>query len=834
MCKHIKTKFLSLAVFGLLLFSGAQSASAASAVASDTIAGYSAEIRVFDMDPDQDVIVQVEKPEGGIIELKGEADRSGAAEVNFVGFHTKNSGVYKVWSTVEGKRRSKVPSTSFEVFPDSVSPLFSRVRAIKDSAAADGEDEVKIVVYLKDRHGNPIPKHYVELISSRSEDKITSSGGTTTDEGGQMLFYVRSESEGISHFTALDRNSGVLPDERAKGIFFSTDDGDERGGDVWRASLFEPQNIFGDDAEADGIFGEEGDKPESFGVVDYFLVELEFPNDNAYVTEAASLTVTAKDDQNRTVRNYTGTILITADDRVSRLPKNGDAIEFEIKDEGSQRFDLGITFTEAGMHTIEVVEFEDGGITGIKGKGEIEVLPECIGDECNEIDNPFPSTGDIVIDRPEKGATYGKRTITFKGSAQEDVDLRVFLDGKEVKLITTDSGGGFFDDTSLRVKEDGEHTLQFEEVELEGKSEIITFYVDTTAPELKEYRISPEGNIKPEEMVTITVFSEEKLDMSEVKIDGTNISKDLNEDENIPGKYTATINAPKEAGEYELDFLLGDAYDNKFIGSGKIVVASEQKELGAPRNLEAIAGDGNAKLTWDTPEETGKGIEKYRILFGTNELLLDQTAATINGEETEQVIEELENDVPVYFGVIAVEEGGLQSKMSNIISVVPKGKKEPIIEEEPVIVNTENTVEIIPGNGEMSLRWDAPKSFAEYFDIRFGLSAGAYSERFAVLGTSRNAVIPDLINGVAYYVTVVPLDRNGIPTGEKYQERYAMPAFSGVHNVATTFQPSPELKETKQLSKEGPEAIFISLLALSFSFGMFFLHRSARIYRIPV
>lgn len=737
--------------------------------------------------------------------------------MSYAGFHTKMTGTYKVWIFEEGEKSPRSPNGTFEVFADSVSAALSQVRAINDSAPADGESTVKVQVRLKDRYGNPIANHFVELISSRSSDEILAQNGGATDKNGSVLFSIRSEKVGISHFSALDRNSGIIPDERAKGVFYEYEE--RKSTSPLRASLFQTNSSLFDDTQND---------VQQYGAIDHFKLEVEFPYGKNEVTETASLIITAMDEDNRIVKNYTGNVVLEALSGISKLPNDGKPIEFTAKDQGVKRLDLSLSFSEAGTHTLSAVEYEDGSFTDITGEVDIEVVSECTGSNCGKKRDDLFSPQTITIDRPQDGTTYGSKKITLKGTAIEGSELQVYIDDKAIQMVTADNMGNFFDD-SIRADSDGEHTLYVKEMEMDEKSDVITFFIDTEAPQIKSYEFTPKENIKTEEMVTVTLFSEPGLQKASMKVINSNILVDFIEDENVKGKYTASFRAPKQAGEYPVDIILIDDYDNENNAHEVEVLTVGDKKPESPekpQNVQATIGNKSVTLTWEAP--ASGNVKKYRVSYGTNELFLEKTAATLDDSKTTQKIEDLKNGETYYFGVVAIDENSLMSPMSNIVSATPKGEEKPVQKEiTPVPITLKNTITALPGNGQVRLQWSDPQKNTQYFDIRFGIETGVYTERFAVLGNARAADIPDLINGVAYYFTVVPLDGNGIPTGEIYPEQQSMPMFTGLHNSANEYiAPTPQIKKVETLGKTGPQDIFVAFLSLSFAIAMFFFHRA--------
>jgi hypothetical protein len=844
-CTKIKQKCILLlalvAVFLAPSFVSAQ-ASLFSVVATDTIAGYSSTIKAFDIVPKKEVIFRIQKPDGGIIEINESADEAGVAELNFLGFHTKKAGTYQVWLYDSRNTKKNIsPRTTFEVYPDSVSSVYSRIRVLENSATADGVEPVKVKVQLKDVHENPIPNHFVELISSRERDDVDIIGNGSTDEYGEIIFYIRSEEEGVAYFSVLDRNSGIILEERAKTIFFQ-DPQESRGGELFQGNIFRPQGIFEEDPEVEtlDIFDpgvEGGNSAEGDGVVVGFEVVLESPGGRKMRSDPWDLLVTAVDKNGKKVSNYMGSIVLAASDEYIELPtKGGEVIEFGVDHQGMRGFYQGVTFPSSGTYTIDVVEFDmdEGGYTDIRGEATVEVFDEC--QENCEPDDPEPIEDDIFeIDSPISQNTYGSSNLIIKGVNKRKNNIKVYLDGREVATLEVNStSGSFFENTSITA-EDGQHTIYFEDVELLQKSPEIIFFIDGSPPELISQDIQPDGILTPEEMLTVTILSEENLAEAVLLVEDTNINKDFVEDTVQPGKYIATIRAPEEVGEYSLSIILKDDFDhtNNYnnVLSFTVGDSGSNSALSPPENLSYLPGETSAVLTWDMPDSSEAPKWFFIYSGGARDAL--QKFTEVQGDVTEKEINGLVPGEDRYFAVSSVDADRNESPWSEILTVNLE-EKEPQQQnpEEPIPIEVGNSLQAIPGNGEVLLRWENPKTRASFFDVRFGIASGVYTERFLVRGDLRTATIPDLINGVAYYTTVVPLNVNGSPTGEIYEEKYVMPVFSGFHDIPEHEPKKEILKKVEKTEDVGPESLFLFLFSLFFSGALYFFHRAAIFYRM--
>lgn len=829
-CGKIKQKIVSLLALFVFLV-GTPLVSRAddplfSVVATDTIAGYSSTIKAFDVVPDREVVFRVEKPDGKVIEINETADEAGVAELNFLGFHTKKAGTYDVW-VYESRTGTKNAShsASFEVYPDSVSSVYSRIQVFESSAPANGVDPVRVRVWLRDIHENPIPSHFVELISSRESDEVEVIGSGSTDQYGETIFHIRSEEEGVAYFSVLDRNSGIILEERAKAIFFEENPKFSQGGELFQASTFQPQTIF----KPQDIFGDDDDDDDdtdSSGIVSAFDVALESPR--GMKTDTWDLIITAVDDNGNKVSNYSGNIVISASHEGVQLPpRDGPAYNsFGSEHQGVRGFYKEVTFPASGEYTIEVLEFDlkEGGYTDIKGIAVVEVSDEC-QKNC-ESENPDPEGNAFEIEAPKSQSTYGEKTIIIQGVNKRKNDMKVYLNDREVTTIEVDSDTGvFFDNKSVIAEEDGEQKIVFTDVETLELSEEIVFFVDGSPPELISQDISPDGTVELGEMLTVTILTEQGLSGAILEVKDTNIQKDFTEDTVQPGKYTATFRAPDKPGEYSITIELTDKLEHISRENNALIftVGEKDLELKPPVDLSYTSEGGSATIMWSHPSDVAP-IEKYFIYTGAAEDTLTKFTE-VEGNITSKEINGLVPEEARYIAISSVDVDRNESQKSEVL-VVTIEKTEVVVEPEPEPIEVGNVVQAIPGDGQILLRWDDPTQNTSFFDVRFGISSQVYTERFLVRGNSRSATVPDLINGVAYYLTVVPLNANGGPTREIYEEKYAMPVFSGIHKSPEYEPKNEDLKKVEKTQDVGPESIFLILFSLFFSAAVYFFHRA--------
>ncbi len=802
--------------------------------ATDTIAGYSAGLTANVGKAGETIVFRIDKPQGGTIEISEPADLTGVATVDFVGFHTSMAGQYSVRAFPQGKAWQSAPQAKFTVYPDSVSPIHSSITTLRDAAPADGKQPVQISVRLVDRHGNVIPNHLVNLISSRTEDKIEAIGSGFTNQMGEVAFQIFSLSDGVSYLSAYDKNSGITLDARAKVVFYAASGSAFSGGNL---NVFMANSFLGDDNEGD----------KTYDKIDHFQIDIV---KEAQFGVPTDITITGVDKNDKIVRDYNRMIIIQSTDNLATLP-NGGTYQFTDFDEGKKLFVKGITFSEAGTHTITVYDFDGSAVSpNIKGEVTVKVSEECVGAGCDtpittaiptpDISPPPIGVAGLEIKKPESNAKFGdsRILITGKGTANSDLHLTldgvIVEDGNENEVIIPVDGDGFFS-YELKNVPDGSHSVSVTEVEGSLRtSDVITFEVDATPPEPGEVSIFPAGEVIKGEMVTITTFSEPNLTSVTVRFGNSGAATELFATPDQPNKYSMSVKAPETSGEYVLNFELKDTMENttRFEAPVSLRVKSDTL-LSAPTNVQALGGPNAVSISWLAPP--GEGISGYRVYSGTNQLIVDTVAAEAIAPASSTIVSGLQNGQVYYFTVAAMSQNGGESARSLPVSAVPM-PLDPSLPptDTPFATQTPNlskNITGIPRNGSIELQWDLPFLQTAFFDVQFGIASGVYSERFSVAGSTRNVIIPDLINNLPYYFTVIPLTQTGVPTGEQYIELRVVPQSNGLHNAPEYPPISGNLGAVGNTPRMGIESFFLLFLSLSFAASMFFFHRAFRYAR---
>lgn len=630
--------FFLFSLLGMPLVSAGNNGSELELEAIDTISGYSALVRVENAPSACEVELILEKPDGGEVLFSVQPDRYGTAKLDIEGYYTKRAGDYGLSGQCMNRNDSSA-RTHFRVYPDEVSPSVSGVDMSRKTGVADGNTPVLITAYLRDRYGNPISKHNLKLIPSRISDEVVLVSNSYTDNQGKISFHVYSHEAGVASFIAYDETDNKTLNARPEIAFYEPKSYiSERGG--YSSVLL---------AASGGS-----------GPVDHFKIE-DLP-ETIEVGEALNFTVTAYDVDEVVATDYMGEIRFSSSDDNATLPND---YTFEAEDQGIHTFSLGLSFKTEGVQTLTVTDLDNPEI-----QAEIEVQVENGGSGSSVVNSDEQDTisvsEDFQIFTPLEG-TYSSNTLTFSGQAPYGVTVTIYDNDVLLGKTQATANGEFtYEATTLA---DGNHTFVLsteEEGEILETSDEIEVTIDTQVAAVDKVEIDPEGDIFAGDPFTITVYTEP--DLSQVGVIFNNILFDLTEDPLVNGVYQATLTAPDELGEYDMDVILVDEIGNE-ISYEKVaslnVVTSDASESTPPGNVtgvEAVSDDSSIALSWETPADQSEDtvIDHYKVYYGPDPELMFSTAVN-EDSSTHLTISQLQNGSVYYFSVVAVDENDQES-----------------------------------------------------------------------------------------------------------------------------------------------------------------------------
>lgn len=647
----------------------------------DTIAGFPASIRSSQTIPGRTVVFSVRKPDGINLEIPIKANEDGIAKFDLYDYHTKKAGEYFISAKLENGTEGS--TNSFTVFPDEASPSGSSAKASKLLAVADGLDDIYLTVNLKDKHGNPIKGHGIEVVSSRNADLIDRvSEKMFTDNNGSMVFSVSSNERGVSIYSFLDTTSGITLNDRVEVAYKELED---VGGFIPTAH-----------AQAGQLHGFRFEGlPASVR-----------PNSDV------SFTLTAIDSAGNVIPNYAGTVHFSAEGPNSIYASVPKDYTFDIDIDGGSKTFSGINalnFSQAGTYKIVATDLGDFTV-----RGEVDIV---VGDAARPPHEAVVTGEELVVTSPSPG-TYSNSQIPILGySPRQDYIIQIFDNDQNIGQTTVEADNTFrFEPTLL---EDGDHRLFVVALDADGviqeTSEEVFFSIDTTPPIVEDIRFSPSTGIRTGDVIDITVISEPDVFQGAV-IFNVDIAE-LEQDPSDPMRYLASIRAPMEPGVYAVDVILVDELGNegnyKNVASlqvndnGDAIIVDENDLLKDPVSppgdvfgVRATSSDQRVTLNWQ-PATDQKGIANYRIYYGLTPQNLNTVVNTFDNNTT-WYIPNLQNGNEYFFSVTAINEDGMESEnKSSIVSaipfspepvfIVPETPPPPPVAPQPVVPHMEAT-----------------------------------------------------------------------------------------------------------------------------------------------
>lgn len=664
--------------------------------ALDGVAGFETVIRAEGSSPYGQFAFLITKPGGEKLQIPSQSDSQGKSEINLYDYHTKKAGLYSVQAQ-DVYTGETGPESNFEIFPDEVSVDTSVVHAEKISLIANGSDKTLINIRLSDRFENGIANHLVNLVSSRNSDVITKYGGDSfTDPEGNVYFYVSSQEDGISTYSAVDITAGVTLSERVKIAFM-------KGGEQLSA-------VGGNFPFYTSILHAQ---TPTIGPIHHF----EIKNLGAQLdpNKSYSFRIEAVDANGLKVNNYAGTIRFTVTDPNASLPPD---YTFKSEDLGAHDFSLALRFVTSGTHRLGVIDTDNiqikgeysvvvsgsntvSGNTGYSGSGYVTPTP-----------TPTPSAAAVkpataisteagqrtlpVITTPVAGI-YRKKDLLVSGTAGVGDQLILFDNDSSVGQFSADGSGRF--SFEIKAIKNGNHKLRVGLTDGTGRvlgfSSSVDIQIDSNAPGVDEVKIFPRDIVTKGTSVIIKVYSD--IDVAEGAIILNNKIYSLAKVLSEPGAYSVTINAPTTIGSFPIDVIIIDklgnessspsaatlqvVQDNSFRTSnasspvptpflpvtGAQVTAADSPSQ--PQNIKAVNSDSRVTLSWDASTDN-TFVQKYKVFYGieANNLIV-----SVNSFDaaTRWYIPNLTNGQSYFFAVAGVDSEGKVGMMSQVIEGKP-------------------------------------------------------------------------------------------------------------------------------------------------------------------
>lgn len=728
------TKTVTVAVIASMLFPTPLVA-AGRVTVDTTIAGLSAQADIAGLPATTTIELHIVSPSGDDNAIPTRTSTAGSTTVSIPAALTEEAGQYEAYIRSQDSIAAR---TSFDVLPDRVDADVSTVSADDTVLAADGRDEVIVSVTLMDRFGNLLGGRPVELISSRSEDKIAPLT-RETDQNGIERFSVRTLKPGQMALRAMDLLSGTT----LNGSIQVTAGGGAVGNSVV-AQLIPPA------APSDPVPSQPAPGAQaSFGPADSFEVALE--PDEPKVNEVLNLTITALDANKNVAEDFTGTVEVHAEnDPGASLPGFGDGhgqVTFKARDLGVRRIPLSVSFSRPGRQVLTVISKSDP--TNVI-QGQITV---------NVGGTDTPSGRKIEILSHKDGAMVTGNGILLEGIGPAYANLTV-TGGTEDVSGETDEKGRF----SIAVDLDpayNEYTLRVRDQSRGDDSGPLKLVRDNISPEV-EFRFDPPQPQAGSEVVLVA-RSEPHLSAVRMSLAGQQLL--LTESPSAPGQYQVVFRAPPE-GQYPITVTAEDTVGNAGNAAGTLTVIPRDLPLVGTLQAEPVFNGVN--LSWEAP--AGEDVDSYIVRVGTSATLLGSSLDT-SDPRTGVAVKGLKGGIP-YFFTVSVKKGVREGQQSPVVSAVPLGL----------------TLEVVPQNGALFLKWAYPDELVQSFILEYGTDRNKLDERRLISdGRQRAYKVNDLINGVTYHMKMTPVAVTGDILKDMAAEASGKPVAD-----APGFHPGPD------------------------------------------
>ncbi len=598
----------------------------------DTFAGEDSPFYANGLLANESIDIHIDRPQKNDIVFTEKADDLGNLHASISSVHLHDSGDYLLKINRSEVGNSQITS-SFEVFPGTVSAFRSKIEVATPSVRADGTMGAEFSVLLKDAYGNSVPNSETKIISSRNSDVVVAT--SVSDLEGKVIGKITSNDPGVSVLSALSGDTLVF--DKPEVVFYLSDTdstlpnvGSSGIGQFLKAQLYS----------------------ESFEEIAYFSLE-DIPN-TVKVGEVTSVTVVAKDEKGDVVKSYLGTIRFSTSDPKATRPAD---YTYDMEDQGIHPFALALIFLTPGTHNLTVHDLKDFRISGTR---QIKVVEE-------DGSVYVPAEKGITFVTPEPGIYNTSRlTLTGRASGLETVKI---VDGPTVLIeempVSKDTGEFIFQTPTLA---EGMHKFQAMSMDSQTKSEELEIRIDRTPPSVMAVEVIPDEEMDPGQIFKVRITSNEAIATA-----FCDFNQEAWEFSAAGEAFERDLTAPMECGDYPLGCTISDPVGNEFSQPDAAIIRVCKTNVSptAVMNLSAKPEDKKVTLFW-SPATDDKEVVQYKIKFGTSEDDRNQENITPDNR-TQWYVDNLINETKYYFQVIAIDNDGLESVPSRTVEATPTG-----------------------------------------------------------------------------------------------------------------------------------------------------------------
>lgn len=643
------------------------------------------------------------------VSLPAQTNTQGQATMMIPAALTKEAGQYAAFAKLNGARVT--PDAAFVVLPDRVSAADSSIHTNTPTFDADGTATATVTVTLTDRFGNPLAGRPVELITSRSADRVRSLDDET-DASGAQHFSVSTTQAGEIAVRALDVLSGQT---LTQSLHLTAMQG--RGGPPVVS-----RNPLTAQVSTTASTGEDDEAVE---------FQMELRPSSPRIGQELDLFVTALREDGSVAQGYTRSPSIWAPNDPEAIVPGFGTLIFRKAENGEKYCPQCVTFTVPGPQSLIVEDTLSNGQT-IRGEVRIDVASSPEYDQTRKIQ---------VLSHRDHGK-IAEANIVLEGIGPALANLLV-TGGLQDTQAETDAKGMFSIPLALDPAY-SEYTIRIRSIDDSGQtgsslydSGNLHLVRDNTGPEIT-FQFDPQEPVEGQDM-QLNVSSEPDLPSVTVELGERTLT--LSEDQDRKGTYSVLFLAPP-AGDFQPAIIAVDEAGNRTEVRGILRVLP--KGLPQVQNVRAQPGSTGIALTWDVLNEPN--VTSYVVSVGTTENVSDTTLET-DGTTTNVNVMGLQSGTIYYFAV-AGKQGDITGEKSTIVSA-PFGPH----------------LTITPGVGMLTLDWEYTDStsVAEYL-LEFSAEEGIYTNRIDITAAEpgpdgirrQRFVLHDLLDATTYSLRFTP------------------------------------------------------------------------------
>lgn len=741
----------------------------------DTIAGIDTQATVAGLGARESYELHLQSPAGEDIALPFQSTDSGEGRLTLPAKLILTAGTYHAFVR-NGINQVAGPAT-FDVLPGRVDPARSSVTTDTVTLAADGLSEAIVTVSLADTFGNPLPGRPVEVLSSRSQDRIIPLN-RDTDAYGQQHIAIRTTLGGDIVVRALDLLSGTPLQQT---VHINAQGGQPVGGFTSDLSRYAPDSPAPavaapspfraqliETAAAQTQIEDDGND-----FVDDFVVSIE-PKEPG-VDDWVTLDVQAYYQQQLNTAFVGSPVTVySPTDAGAELPlreliqlpdgtrENRGKITFHGGSPGRAFVPQSVLFKETGTQVLRVEFRRSDGVLVTK-----DINVNVVGK------NEIPNSRKIEVLAPRGGQKVeGEVTVQGIGPRYTTLSVYEISGGEEVELgsVALEEDQNF--SVKVQLPDQEKYTLKVRDstqryesiaidLERNPRNLPLTISFSPEVPQQGEGIVATVRSV-PDLQEILLQFETELLTLTESAVSGT---------------YSVFFQAP-DAGDrpYTLSARSGDGTTSELNGTLQV----QQPALTKVQNLRFEPGKGSIELRWDPVP--GSHVTSYGVYVGTEPTSFGVARDT--GEPTPGVtIEDLQSGIP-YYVVVTAKSGELEGPPSDVLAAHTLGW----------------TLEVKPRQRSLLLEYEAPSDMVvKEFTLEFWLTAGHATTvpvpggEFRGSARKKSFVLPDLLdNGVTYSLRLTPIviNQDGTLREDPPMTGGGTPLAGNGFDLANGFDPS--------------------------------------------